>query len=145
MPAPEGKPTYKTGTIVKEDPVLRFSDKGTAWTRFSIKVKPRKTDENPNPEDQFYVVSAFKTLAEHVCQCFTRGDRVLVAGLGSVKSREYNGQTYTDKVIVADAIGAEVTFCGVDIHRSKTDAQPPAPQPDPRGNAQQYDAGDEPF
>jgi len=138
MPELEGTPTYKTGTIVKEDPVLRYSQKGTAWTRFSIKVKPRKTEENPNPEDQYYVVSAFKTLAEHICQCFKKGDRVLVAGLGSVESREYNGRTYTDKKIAAEAVGAEVTFCGVDIHRGKARSVPAAP-------STQYSPGEEPF
>lgn len=128
MPETEGRPTYKTGTIVKEDPILRFSEKGTAWTRFSIKVKPRKTEENPNPEDQFYVVSAFKTLAENICQCLRKGDRVLVAGLGSVKTREYNSKTYSDKVIVAESIGAEITFNGVDVHRTAR-SSPAAAQP----------------
>lgn len=112
--------TWKVGTIVKERPALRFSTAGKAWTKFSISHQPRAAEGQAKPAKVFYDVTAFGPLAEHFCECFDKGDRVIVAGRAQLETWQgQDGQDRISKKIIADAGGAEVTFCGVDIHRGK--------------------------
>lgn len=129
---------WKAGTIVKERPVLRFSAAGKAWTKFSISHQPRAAEGQEKPVKVFYDVTAFGRLAEHFCECFDKGDRVIVGGRAQLETwTGQDGQDRVTKKIIAESGGAEVTFAGVDVHRGTTTAPATAPQ--------QYEAGEEPF
>jgi len=121
----------KVGTISgKQGPTLRFSDKGTAYAKFSIRVKPYIPKDQPQPEPVYYDVTAFGSLAEHICACLEKGDRVVVIGEGKVEEWEdrATGEKRSKKVIVASDCGPEIRYCGVDVHREKKDA-PASAQP----------------
>lgn len=120
--------TWKIGSIVKERPVLRYSAAGKAWTKFSISVQPRAAQGQEKPAKVFYDVTAFGKLAEHFCECFDKGDRVIVGGTAQLETWAGNdGVERTTKKILAQGGGAEVSFAGVDIHR---DRRAPAPATD---------------
>lgn len=129
----------KVGTITREDPVLRFSKTGKAYCKFSIKeVKPYGADESF--EGQFYQVTCFGTLAEHIANCL-KGDRVFVYGEASIENyTKKDGTPGSSKVIKANYAGPEITFCGADIHRSTRESRGLPPRP-----PTQYETEEEPF
>lgn len=122
----EGTPTAKVGTISgKKGPELRFSDKGTPYCKFSIRVKPYVPKDQPQPEPTYYDVTCFKSLAEHVARDLQKGDRVGVFGLGRLETwTGQDGQQRSKKVIVADFVGPDLRFSGVDVHRSNSPGNP---------------------
>lgn len=116
--------TWKVGSIVKERPMIKFSPSGTPWTKFSLSVQPRAPKDAPadapKPEKVFYEVTAFKKLAEHFCQDFEKGDRIIVAGRAQIETwTGTDGQERKTKKIIAEAGGPEMTFAGADIHRGE--------------------------
>lgn len=115
------KPTTKVGNVTA-DPQLRFSDKGTAWTRFRMAVTPytRKEKKQLQDKTEFYTIRCFRTLAEHVAESVSKGDRLIVQGDGEVE--EYTtkeGEPGKQKVILANHVGVELRFCTVTIHKPK--------------------------
>lgn len=125
----EGVPTAKVGTIVKEDPILRFSGAGKPFTKFSLQVKPY-SKEGPTPEALYYEVTCFGTLAEHVAECMKKGYRVGVIGTGKLDewTSQTTGKSGTTKVILADSVGPDLRFVTA-VLQSATPAvtQPAAP------------------
>lgn len=118
------RPTTKVGNIVT-DPELRFSTKGTAWTRFRLAFTPwdPETKKMDKERTEFYTVRAFRDLAEHVCESLGKGDRVIVQGDGETEEYTKNdGTPGKQKVILANAVGAELRFATVDINRIKRTA-----------------------
>lgn len=115
-----GVPVAKVGTVVKKGVELRFSAAGKPFAKFSLAVKPYVPKDQPQPETLYYDVTAFGTLAEHVAACINGSDRVVVLGLGKVESwTAKDGTERESKVIIADAIGPDLRFCGADIHRER--------------------------
>lgn len=129
----------KIGTITKGKPTLQKSKDGrTSFVKVGIKeVKPYGADDTWVA--RFYNVTAFGEMAERICRDFDKGDRVLVIGQG--ERREYTKSDGTPGVsneITADGFGPDVRFCGVDIHRKASAAQPARQEPE-------YAEGEEEF
>lgn len=85
---------FVTGTICKEDPVLKFIPSGTAVCNFTVRVPGQK----PNPkygregkEAYFLEVAAWEQLGENVAESFQKGDSIILQGLHG--ERSYKKQT----------------------------------------------------
>jgi single-strand DNA-binding protein len=127
-------PVGKVGRLTR-DPELRFAKSGTAVASFGFAVKPYVPTGQPEPDTTFYEVVSFAGLAEHVAGCLQKGDRVVVAGSGEIEHwTGRDGVERTTKKIVAEAIGPDLRFVGVDVQR-----------PERRGPAQAAFDDEEPF
>lgn len=97
----EGTPVLKIGTCVQADPEYKMSKSGKPFAKFRLSVRPNK-DTDPT----YYDVLAFNSLGEHVSQSVFKGDRVIVAGTGTIDVKE--GKEY--RTIFADEIGLALRF-----------------------------------
>ena len=142
MPTFDGPLVAKVGSIVRQDPELRFSAAGKPFAKFSISVKPYVPKGQEQPEAVFYDVTAFGTLAEHVAMCLHKGNRVIVLGTGQVETWDdkNTGEKRSKKVILADAVGPDLRFVGMDLHGER---EKPAPQAKPA--PLEYAEDEEPF
>jgi single-strand DNA-binding protein len=116
---PEGKHTSKVGNLTR-DPELKYSDKGTAWAKFSIAVNEPKTPGDWKGEKitVYFDCVAFGSLAENVTACLVKGDRVLVEGTGSIeKFKRQDGSDGKSNKIACNAVGAELRFTEVEISK----------------------------
>lgn len=101
----------KIGTIVKEDPSLRFSKAGRPFTKFSLQVKPYVPKGQPAAEAVYYEVTCFGSTAENVAESMRKGYRVIVIGTGKLETWTGNdGNERTTKTILADEIGPSLRF-----------------------------------
>lgn len=110
----------KTGNLTR-DPELKFSPKGTAWAKATIAVNPwvRDKDGGHRGEAIYYDVRFFGSLAEHMAETASKGDRVIVYGQGTVE--EYtakDGTAKTAKVILANDGGIELRFNTAVVQRA---------------------------
>lgn len=103
----------KVGNLTR-DPELGFGkDSGKPFTRFGIAVNHPKVPGDWAGErvSDFYEVSCFASLAEHVAESLHKGDRVIVTGRPELDEWTDNaGVPRVTKRIVADAVGAELRF-----------------------------------
>lgn len=110
----------KVGNITR-DPQLGFGkDSGKPFARFGIAVNyPKvKGDWAGEQVSEFYEVSCFGSLAEHVAECLVKGHRVVVTGRPEVDEwTDKGGEARTTKRIVAEAVGAELRFVTVEIKK----------------------------
>lgn len=112
-------PTAKVGNLTR-DPELRYSAAGKPWTAFAIAVRPYVPKGEPEPETTFYEVTAFGSLAGHVAECLTKGDRVVVVGRGSLEHwTGKDGVEHHSKKILADAVGPDLRFASVQLARTE--------------------------
>lgn len=115
------RPVTKIGNLT-EDPILRFSDKGTPWASFDLAVTPYTptTKQQDKDHTEFYRIRCFRTLAEHVAESLRKGDRAIVQGDGQVEEYTKNdGTPDKAKVILANHVGAELRFATVEVTRIK--------------------------
>lgn len=98
------------GTIAN-DPELRFSASGTPWVKFRLSVKPYTKGVDVQPAAVYYDVVCFNSLAEHVAEVLSQGDRVSVVGkLEDDSWVGRDGQIRPNQKLVADGIGADLRF-----------------------------------
>lgn len=110
----------KVGNLTR-DPELKFSAKGTAWTKATIAVNPWIRDDKGGHRGEaiFYDVRFFGSLAEHIAESASVGDRIIAYGQGVVE--EYtakDGTAKTAKVILANDGGIELRFATATVSRS---------------------------
>lgn len=118
-----------------DTPELRFGKTGTAFATFGLAVKPYTPQGEPEADTVFYEVVSFGSLAEHVADCLQKGDRCVVTGKGELeKWTGRDGVERTKRKIVADGVGPDLRFAGVDVHRSEK-----------RGPSQPLPLDEEPF
>ena len=102
------------------DPELKFTNKGTSVTNFSIAVNRKKGDED---YVSYFDCIAWGDLAAGV-NTLKKGDRVIVHGyLNQDRYENKEGKTVSKTVLVADAVGNELRFAG-------KDAKPTTPEAD---------------
>lgn len=109
----------KSGNLTR-DPELRYGASGTAYANFGLAVNRPKVagDWAGERVTEFYEVTCFKSLAENVAECLSKGDRVVVEGEAEVEHwADGEGKDRITKRILANAIGAELRFTTVAIHK----------------------------
>ena len=121
--ATEARPRVTTlaGNLTR-DPELRFSTKGTAWCTAGLAVTRRRRLDNGSYEElspEFYEVVCFGDLAEHVAECLSKGDRVVVTG--RVETETWTGHDGTERAttkLLADDLGVSLRFGAVTVERT---------------------------
>jgi single-strand DNA-binding protein len=109
----------KFGNLTR-DPDLHFSDKNTAYCRFGLAAERPKEPGNwaGEPVTEFYEVTCFGTLAEHVARSLTKGSRAVVVGKGEVEHwTDSDGKPRSTKRILADACGPDLRWATAVIEK----------------------------
>lgn len=109
------------------DPELRTTQSGISVCSFTVAVNRRKTQQNQNPEADFFRVTAWRERGELCAKWLVKGKKVCVIGPVSVST--YNGQdgkTYANLEVTADEI--EFLTPAGQIETQQATPQP-APQP----------------
>lgn len=73
------------GNLVKP-PVLRTTQAGVNVCSFTVAVNRRKTQNNQNPETDYFNVSAWRQLGENCAKFLDKGRKVCVVGSVSVRT-----------------------------------------------------------
>jgi len=103
----------KVGNITRTPELGYGQGSGKAYARFGIAVnKPKvKGDWAGEQVTEFYEVSCFGSLAEHVAESLRKGQRVVVVGRGELEHWSGDdGTGRTTKKIVAEAVGPDLRF-----------------------------------
>lgn len=82
-------------------PELRYTNSQTAYTRFTLAVNRKFTNENGEKETDFIPIVAWRKQAENVCQYLDKGSQVAIEGriqTGSYKDKDGNNR-YTFDVV----------------------------------------------
>lgn len=72
------------------DPELRSTPNGISVCSFTVAVNKRKTEKNPNPEPDYFRVTAWRQMGENCGKFLQKGRKVCV--VGSVSVSTYTGQ-----------------------------------------------------
>lgn len=96
------------GGRLTADPELKQTQNGTPIATFSIAVNRRyRSNDNQQPSADFFNVTAWRALAEHVTRYFKKGSSIFV--VGTIQNR-----TWTDnqgvKRYATDIIADEINF-----------------------------------
>lgn len=104
------------------DPELRYTPDGTPTTSFAVAVSRRVKDSTGEWKDQldgFFDCVAWRSLAEHVADSVSKGNRVVVTGrLQQRRWEAKDGSKRTSIEIVADDVGASVRFATAEVRKS---------------------------
>ena len=87
------------------DPELRTTQSGISVCSFTVAVNRRKTQNNQQPEADFFRVSAWRQLGESCQKWLIKGRKVCV--IGPVTVSTYTGQdgkTYANLEVTADDV-----------------------------------------
>ncbi len=131
--------TTLTGNLTR-DPELRFSAKGTAWCTAGLAVNRRNRRDDGSFEElpaEFYQLTCFGDLAEHVAESLAEGDRVVASG--KLELETWTGRDGTERTttkLLADDIGPSLRFATATVNR----VQRRGPS-----DAAAYADGEEPF
>lgn len=102
-----------TGVVATEPRVFTTST-GTVITSFRLassqRTFDRKTNEWRDLGSNWYTVSCFRALAEHVAASVKKGERVLVSGKLRIKTWSSDGREGTSVDIDADAVGHDLLW-----------------------------------
>jgi single-strand DNA-binding protein len=116
------------------DPELRFTPAGIAVAQFSLAVTPRvkgDDDQWKDGETTWYRVSAWRALAENVCESLTKGSRVIVVAGKAPELREYDkrdGTKGSSLEVTADEVGPSLKWASARVVKGE---RRQAPQSDP--------------
>jgi single-strand DNA-binding protein len=108
------------GSIVKEDPELRFTNSGTAVCEFGVRVPASKKN---GTEAVIHNVVAWRELAENVAESVQKGDRVIVVGVP--KTDEFvgrDGQPKRKDKITAYQVGVDLNYATATVDRVERSA-----------------------
>jgi single-strand DNA-binding protein len=114
------------GTLVS-DPELRNTASGIPVANFAVASNPRifhtDTGEWRDSEPLFLRCALWRDPAQHVTDCLSKGDRVIVHG--RLHQRNYetqNGDKRTVYELLVDEIGASLRYAKVTITKMTRDA-----------------------
>lgn len=109
------------GSIVKEDPELRFTTSGHALCKFSIRVPGTKaTGYKPKTDPVFHNVTAWRELGENVAESLFKGDRVIVRGI--VKHNTWKndaGEEKVQTVLNAWNVGPDLSYTTCEVFKAE--------------------------
>ncbi len=110
------------------DPELRYTQNGVAFCNFNIAQTPRQFDRQSNEwkdgEAVWMRCTAWRDLAEHIAQTFTKGTRALVTGQLTQRSYEdADGNRKTAYGLTVEDMGPSVKFATAQVVRANRDGQ----------------------
>ena len=123
------------------DPELRTTQSGISVCTFTVAVNRRKTQQNGQPDADYFRVSAWRELGENCAKWLIKGRKVCVVGPVSVSTYTgQDGKTYANLEVTAQ----DVEFCSQLGQQVQEQAAPPV---DPQSGMQQVamDDGELPF
>ncbi|MEV4457343.1 single-stranded DNA-binding protein [Microbispora sp. NPDC049633] len=105
------------------DPDLRYTNTGTAVAGFTIATSSRtynkQLEQWEDGEALFMRCSAWRDLAEHVCESLTRGTRVIATGRLRMRTYETNdGERRTVIEMTVDEIGPSLRFATAKVTKT---------------------------
>nr|WP_279581779.1 single-stranded DNA-binding protein [Fodinicola feengrottensis] len=107
-------PTMVIVGNLTEDPELRFSPNGTAWTVFTVAHNKRRRDKAGNWVDGdplFMRCKAWREIAENIAASLTRGSRVVVSGrLEQSHWETATGEKRSSYGLAVDDLGPSLKF-----------------------------------
>lgn len=104
-------PVNLRGRLVR-DPELRFTQQGDAMATFTVVTAKRYKDKNGEWQEtgtSFWNCTAFKELAENICEHLEKGSQVIVSGTmqqDNYTTRE--GEKRTGFKVLCDDVAASV-------------------------------------
>lgn len=105
------------------DPELRFSDAGTAVTKFTIASTPRVFDQTRGAwvdgEILYLRASLWRGAAENAAASLAKGTRVIATGV--LKPRSYTTKTGEKRTVIefdVEEIGASLRYATASVQRS---------------------------
>ncbi|MCW3494333.1 single-stranded DNA-binding protein [Microbacterium sp. SSM24] len=119
-----------TGNLAN-DPELKHTQDGLVIASFRVGSGRRRFDKPSNAwvdaGTNWYAVSAFRSLGEHVHASLRRGDRVVLTGRLRIRSWENGTARGTAVEIEADAIGHDLMW-GTTVFTKVARASAPVPE-----------------
>jgi len=92
------------GRLVR-DPETRTTPSGATVCSFTVAVNRRKTQNNQQPEADFFRVSAWNKLGESCSKYLAKGRKVSVVGAVSVNTYQgQDGKTYANLNVMANDV-----------------------------------------
>ena len=86
------------------NPELRTTQAGVSVCGFTVAVNRKKTQNNQNPETDFFNVSAWRGLADVCAKYLTKGAKVCVVGEVALHTWESNGKSGASLEVKADDV-----------------------------------------
>ena len=96
------------GGRLTADPELKQTQNGIQVASFSIAVNRRfRSNDNQQPTTDFFNVTAWRALAEHVARYYKKGSSIFV--IGTIQNRSWTDQQ-GNKRYATDIVAEEVNF-----------------------------------
>ena len=110
------------------DPELRTTQSGINVCTFTVAVNRRKTQQNSQPEADYFRVTAWREMGENCAKWLIKGRKVCVIGPVSVSTYTgQDGKTYANMEVTAE----DVEFLGGNDAQQTAPQSAPAPQQAP--------------
>jgi single-strand DNA-binding protein len=98
------------------DPELRTTPSGIFVCNARLAFTPYYPETKKQGETVFYNLTIWRQLGEHAAMTLHKGDRVIVAGTGSIREWTGNdGEIHKDKEINVTAIGPDLRYATATI------------------------------
>ena len=109
-------------------PELKYTQSGTAYTRFSVAVDRAYTKQGEERQTDFINIVAWSKTAEFVCKYFMKGQRIGITG--EIRTGSYTAQDGT-KRYTTDVVANGVYFCESksNVNQAPTHSTQPVSQP----------------
>ena len=129
------------GRLVR-DPELRTTPSGATVCSFTVAVNRRRTQNNQQPDADFFRVSAWNKLGENCSKYLAKGRKVSVVGAVSVNTyQSQDGKTHASLNVMAN----EIEFLSSRNDASSASSQEEAPVIDEQSGMMVVEADDLPF
>ena len=92
-----------TGRLV-DDPELRYSDKGVAFTTFTLACERNFNNQQGERDTDFIDILTWRKQAENCSQYLTKGSMVGVEGRLQIRKTKTAEKTYVNPEVVADFV-----------------------------------------
>lgn len=109
-------------------PELKYTQSGTAYTRFSVAVDRAYTKQGEERQTDFINIVAWGKTAEFICKYFVKGQRIGITG--EIRTGSYTAQDGT-KRYTTDVVANGVYFCESksNVNQASTHNTQPVSQP----------------
>lgn len=124
------------------DPETRTTTSGATVCSFTVAVNRRRTQNNQQPEADYFRVSAWNKLGENCSKYLAKGRKVSVVGAVSVNTyQSQDGKTHASLNVMAN----EIEFLSSRNDAPSTNLQEEAPVIDEQSGMMAVEADDLPF